>query len=120
MTGKTRLTTAPSELTHCSRDDTHTPPTLGLSRLLLWPPYHEGSTPEKKLKLQLRLGTLGEPGPDTLDDSSRRARRRDPETASSVALAVASAGLRIPATSPRPVPGTAPAPQPRPPAHWLG
>lgn len=96
MTGKTRLTTAPSQLTHYSRDDTHTPPTPGLSGLLLRPQYHEGRTPEKKFKLQLGLGTLGEPGPDTLKDDSCRPRSGEPETASGVALAVARSLGRAP------------------------
>lgn len=70
MTGKTRLTTAPSQLTHYSRGDTHTPPTLGLSGLLFRPQDRERRTPEKKLKLQLGLGTLGEAGPDRLGDGN--------------------------------------------------
>lgn len=70
MTGKTRLTAAPSQLTHYSRGDTHTPPTLGLSGLLFRPQDRERRTPEKQLELQLGLGTLGEAGPDRLGDGN--------------------------------------------------
>lgn len=114
MTGKTQLTTAPSQ--DCSQSwRRHTLPlTLGLSVL---------STPNTMNSQPLRQG-CGPKGPEPdqpREGSSPRLEWRL-AAASAVALAEAPTGLRVLAASPRPVPQAAPHPRSQlgPLAHWLG
>lgn len=120
MTGKTRLTTAPSELTHCSRDDTHTPPTLRLSSCCFGPHTMRAVHLRRNLSFSWGSGPSGSLGLTYYRMAAAAPALESPKTASGMALAIASARLRIPTTSPGPVPGAAPAPHPGPPAHWLG
>lgn len=118
MTGNTRLTTAPSQLTHCSRGGTHTPSHPGAVRAAIMPQHSEGITPKKRLELP--AGARDPRRSPALTDSACRFQSGKAETASGVAVAAAPAELRVPEASPRPVPRTAPAPQLCPLAHWLG